>query len=43
MVIANVFTYIIQVDDTGGDQYEELLGEEADRQVPHQLPPEIVS
>ena len=42
-VIACVSTYIIQVDDTGGDQYEELLREEIDRQVPHQFPPEIVS
>ena len=36
-------TYIIHVDDTGCDQYEELLEEEVDGEVPHQLPPEIVS
>jgi hypothetical protein len=36
-------TYIIQVNDTGGDHDEELLGEEIDREVPHEMPPEKVS
>jgi hypothetical protein len=39
----NAATYIIQVDGTCSDQDEELLGEEVDREVPHELPPEKVS
>jgi hypothetical protein len=39
----NAATYIVQVYDTGGDQDEELLGEEVDREVPHELLPEKVS
>ena len=38
-----VATYIIQVNDTGGDQDEELLREEVYREVPHELLPKKVS